>query len=189
MQCTMSADALDKVFVRNILQHASEYSWRIQDIGLLALRLDEHREYGLNVWAPERCIGAPPIHDHPFDFVSRIIAGELTNARYVEDPSGVKYLRERYTPLKEASRSTDYVQLVPEAVETFKEGDEYAQVAHELHDSHQLPGTVTIIRRAFRDVGELTVCRLEKYPWVSGAARPATRAEVTEITTQALTWF
>jgi hypothetical protein len=177
-----------RALIRNILEHALEYPWKIQDIGLLALRLDEQREYALHVWAPDRCIGTPPIHDHPFDFVSRIIAGELTNARYLEVPSGVKYLRERYTPSNEESRTTDYVQLVSE-VETFREGDEYAQVADELHDSHQLPGTVTVIRRAFRDVDELTVCRLEKLRWISGASRPATSAEVTEITTQALTWF
>ena len=119
---------LDKVLVRNVLEHALEYPWRYQDIGLLALRLDEHREYGLHVWAPDRCIGTPPIHDHPYDFVSRIIAGELTNARYVEDPSGAKYLRERYSPSNEKSRATDYVQLSSE-VETFREGDEYAQRA------------------------------------------------------------
>ena len=75
-------DFLDKVRVRNILEHALEYPWRYQDIGLLALRLDEHREYALHVWAPDRCLGTPPIHDHPFDFVSRIIVGELKNARY-----------------------------------------------------------------------------------------------------------
>ncbi len=181
---------LDKVLVRNILEHALEYPWRYQDIGLLALGLDEHREYALHVWAPDRCIGTPPIHDHPFDFVSRIIAGELTNGRYVEDPSGAKYLRERYSPSNEESRTTDYVQLSSE-VETFREGDEYGQVADELHDSHQLPGTVTIIRRApFRELAELTVCRLdEKAAWVSGASRTPTSAEVTDITKQALTWF
>jgi hypothetical protein len=189
MEREEKAGALDKVLVRNILRHAREYPWRYQDIGLLVLPLDEHREYALHVWAPDRCIGAPPIHDHPYDFESRIIVGELTNARYVEDPSGAKYLRERYSPSNEDSRIADYVQLSCE-VETFKEGDEYAQVAAELHDSHQLPGTVTIIHRgAFRQGGELTVCRLEKAAWVSGASRTPTTAEVTGLTTQALTWF
>ncbi|MGO8859506.1 MAG: hypothetical protein ACLQRH_01850 [Acidimicrobiales bacterium] len=183
-------ERLGKVLVRNILEHALEYPWRYQDIGLLVLRLDERREYALHVWAPDRCIGTPPIHDHPFDFVSRIIVGELTNARYAENPSGTKYLRERYSPSDEESRTTDYVQLSSE-VETFGEGDAYAQLADELHDSHQLPGTVTIIHRAaFREVSELTVCRLdEKAAWVSGASRAPTSAEVTDITKQALTWF
>jgi len=180
---------LDKLLVRNILEHALEYPWRYQDIGLLVLRLDDHREYAVHVWAPDRCIGTPPIHDHPFDFVSRVIVGELTNTRYVEDPSGAKYARERYSPSNEESRTADYVLLSSE-VETFGEADEYAQVADELHDSHQVPGTVTIIRRgAFREVGELTVCRLERAAWVSGASRAPTKAEVTDITKQALTLF
>jgi hypothetical protein len=181
---------LDRVLVRNILEHALDYPWRYQDIGLLALRLDDQREYALHVWAPDRCVGTPPIHDHPFDFVSRIIEGELTNARYVEDPRGAKYVRERYSPSDEASRTVDYVQL-SSVVEILGAGEEYAQTADELHDSRQLPGTVTVIRRApFRDVAELTVCRLdERAPWVSGAARAPTSAEVTEITKQALAWF
>ncbi len=183
-------DFLDKVLVRNILEHALDFPWRYQDIGLLALRLDEHRGYALHVWAPDWCVGTPPIHDHPFDFVSRIIAGELTNARYKEDPAGAKHVRERYAPSDEESRTVDYVQLSSE-VETLGEGDEYAQAAEELHDSHQLPGTLTAISRGpFRAVTELTVCRLdEKAAWVSGAARTPTPAEVTDITRQALTWF
>lgn len=184
----MNAEALDKVLARNILEHACAYSWKFLDIGLLLLRLDEQREYALHVWAPDRSVGEPPIHDHPYDFVSRIIAGEMTNARFAEDSSGIKYLRERYAPSNEESRTADYVQLVAE-VETLKEGDEYSQLADQLHASHQLPGTVTVIRRSFRSVEELTVCRLENEPWVSGASRPATSAEITEITSQALAWF
>ncbi len=184
----MSTNSLDKVLVRNILEHAHDYTWMMQDIGLLGLRLDEQREFRLHVWAPSCCIGGSVIHDHPFDFVSRIVVGELTNARYEEDPSGVKYLRERYSPSNEDLRTTDMVQLAPK-LETYREGDEYAQVANELHDSHQRPGTVTIIRRTFRDIDELTVCRLEDTPWVSGTARPATPEEVEDITSQALNWF
>jgi hypothetical protein len=183
-------ECLDKVFVRHILEHAPDHPWRYQDIGLLVLRLDEHREYALHVWAPDRCLGTPPIHDHPYAFVSRVIVGELTNARYVEDPSGAKYLRERYVPPNEDSRTTDYVQLSCE-LEIFSEGDEYAQTADELHDSRQLPGTVTLIHRSpFQEVGELTVCRPDgNAEWVSGASRTPTSAEVAEITKRALSWF
>lgn len=179
---------MDKVLVQNILERARNYTWMFQDIGLLGLRLDEHREYRLHVWAPDRCSGQAVIHDHPFDFVSKIIAGELTNVRYEEDPAGIKYLRERYSPGNEDRRTTDMVQLCAKS-ETYREGDEYGQAAHELHDSHQLPGTVTIIRRTFRSVNELTVCRAEDAPWVSGAPRPATPQEVEDITSQAMAWF
>src|SRR5665213_931609 len=179
---------LDKVLVRNILEHADSFDWVMQDIGLLGLRLDEQREYRLHVWAPTHCIGVPVIHDHPYDFVSWIVAGELTNVRYEEDLSGAKYLRERYRPPNEDLRTSDFVQLVSNA-ETYREGDAYTQLAHELHDSRQLPGTVTIIRRTFRDVSELTVCRPEDAPWISGVSRPATPVEITAITSQALAWF
>jgi hypothetical protein len=182
------ANRLDKVLVRNILEHAHDYPWTLQDFGLLGLRLDDRREYRLHVWAPGPRAESPVIHDHPFDFTSRVVAGELTNSRYVVDPSGVAYLRERYVPPNEDVRRTDFVQLAG-TVETYREGDDYAQLAYELHDSHQLPGTVTIIRRTFRDVGELTVCRSEGAPWVSGTARPATVDEVTAITSMALRWF
>ena len=183
-------ELFDNVLVRNILEHALEYPWKYQDIGLLSLRLDDHREYMLHVWAPDRCTETAPIHDHPFDFVSRIVVGEMTNGRYVEDPSGAKYLRERYSPPNEESRTTDYVQLSCE-VETFTAGREYAHRSHELPDSHQVAGTVTIIHRGpFREGAELTVCRLDdKAGWVSGASRIPTPEEITDITKQALTWF
>ena len=56
---------------------------------------------------------------------------------------------------------------------TYNEGDRYSQLAHELHDSRQLPGTVTIIRRTFRDAAPLlTVCLSGRDAWVSGQSRP-----------------
>jgi hypothetical protein len=108
--------------------------------------------------------------------------------RYVEDPGGDKYVRDRYSPPSEQERTTDMVQL-SSTCETHREGDEYAQSAPELHDSRQLPGTVTILRMAFRDVKELTTCRLEDDQWVSGLSRPATAGEVRDITSVALDWF
>jgi hypothetical protein len=179
---------LDRALVRTILEHPHDYPWRLQETGLLGLRVDDRREFRLHVWAPERRIGGPVIHDHPYDFVSRVVVGELTNTRFHEDPSGTKYLRERYTPLHEDQRTTDFVQLAAE-VETYREGDEYAQSAPELHDSHQAPGTVTVLRCRFREVTELTVCRPESDPWVSGQARTPTPDEISAITGQALAWF
>ncbi len=128
------------------------------------------------------------IHGHPYDFVSRIVAGELTNIRYVEDPSGVKYQRDRYSPSNEDLRTVDTVQLVGTA-EVYRAGDEYAQRSHELHDSRQLPGTVTIIRMALQHTDELTVCRPEDAPWFSGLSRPATVEEIQDITAIALSRF
>lgn len=181
-------NALNRALVHTILEHAPDYPWRMQEIGLLGLRLDERREFRLHVWDPTSYSEEPPVHDHPYDFTSTKIAGEMTNTRYEEDPTGVEYSRMRYSPADEDARRTDTVKLSATAA-TFTEGGTYSQLAHELHDSRQLPGTVTIIRMAFKEVSELTVCRRDEAAWVSGQSRPATADEVKKITTTALEWF
>ena len=176
---------LDQAQVRTILEHAADHPWRVQGIGLLALRLDDRREYRLHLWDPDGCDGDPPIHDHPYDFTSTVIVGELTNTRYVEDPAGEQYCRERYAPNDENDRRTDTVHLVGTST-ALGPGDHYHQLAGELHDSRQAPGTVTVIRCAWRDRPELTVCLRPGAPWVSGQARPATPDEIERIAAAAL---
>jgi hypothetical protein len=177
--------SLHRALVRTILEHAGDYPWKMQDIGLLGLRLDDRREYRLHVWDPSSDMEDPPVHDHPFDFTSMVVAGEMTNTRYEEDPSGVEYSRMRFTPPDEDSRTVDTVRLSSTAT-ILGSGESYAQLAHELHDSRQLPGTVTIIRWTFRDVRELTVCRTGDATWVSGRSRPATAGEIKRVTAPAL---
>jgi hypothetical protein len=106
----------------------------------------------------------------------------------MENASGVEFIRTRYSPTDEDTRRTDTVRLSA-VTATYTEGDHYSQLAHELHDSRQVPGTVTIFRMAFKDVSELTVCRREESAWVSGRSRPATSEEVKEITNKALELF
>jgi hypothetical protein len=183
-------NSLHRALVRTILEHAADYPWVIQDIGLLGLRLDARRVYRLHVWDPCSRVGAAPIHDHPFDFTSTIVAGELTNIRYQEDPFGVEYRRERYSPGDEDTRTTDTIRLSGTATATtLTAGDHYCQSAHELHDSRQVPGTVTIIRRTFKDVAKLTVCSRGDAAWVSGQSRPAAPEEIQRIAATALDLF
>jgi hypothetical protein len=181
-------NSLNRALVRTILEHAEDHPWTMQDIGLLGLRLDDRREYRLHVWGPNYSVGEPPVHDHPFDFTSTIIAGEMTNTRYDENPSGVEYHRVRYSPSNEDARRTDTVSLSGTATSLIA-GDQYSQSAHELHDSRQLPGTVTIIRMAFKDVAELTMCSQREANSVSGQSRPASPEEVKRITATALDLF
>jgi hypothetical protein len=173
--------------VRTILEHAEDFPWRMQDVGLLGLRLDDRRQHRLHVWGPTYTVGEPPVHDHPYDFVSTVVVGEMTNTRYVEDPAGVEYQRVRYVPADENARTADAVMLSSTAI-VVRAGEEYSQDAHELHDSRQTPGTVTIVRMAFVHVAALTVCTRDA-PWVSAQARPATPAEVKAITGAALERF
>jgi hypothetical protein len=177
-----------QALVRTILEHAADHPWRMVDIGLLGLRLDERRRYRLHVWGPRCSLGDPPVHDHPYDFTSTVVVGELTNTRYAEDPVGVEYRRVRYSPPVEDARTIDSVRLCATAT-VLRAGDEYSQLAPELHDSRQVPGTVTLIGMSFRDPRPLTVCTAGDAPWVSGQARLATPDEVNTITGAALDLF
>lgn len=179
-------DVLDRRQVQDILEHAADHDWRMQDIGVLGLWLDAEKRSRLHVWTPDDAVGEPLVHDHPFDFTSTVIAGELVNTRYVEDPRGREYVRERYTPGKEDDRRADTVRLVGVS-ETLGVGARYHQVASELHDSRQVPGTVTVLHfdEVFDDLPELTTCRQPDSPWISGGARSATRDEIRRITAMA----
>jgi hypothetical protein len=184
----MSETALTKALVFSILRHAEDFPWRIQDIGLMGLRLDERREYRLHVWNASMSAEDPPIHDHPYDFTSAIVVGELTNTRYVENSAGDEHIRFRYSLPDEEQRRSDRVRLSAAAA-TLREGDEYGQLAHELHASWQQPGTVTLIRCSWGAARELTVCTRQEASWRSGLARDATPGEVRSMTAKALEWF
>ena len=176
--------------VLDILEHALDHPWRVQDIGVLALWLDGDRTTRLHVWSPDDATSEPLVHDHPFDFTSAVLAGELVNTRFVEDPAGQEYVRERYAPGNEHARRADTVRLVGTS-ETLRAGDRYRQVASQLHASEQVPGTVTVLHfdAVFDDLPELTTCRRPGTPWVSGRARTPTPAEVQRITATARALF
>jgi hypothetical protein len=182
------SETLSKALVFTMLRHAEDFPWKMQDIGLMALRLDDQREYRLHVWDPSSSVGDPPIHDHPYDFTSTIIVGEMTNNRYEEDPAGDEYVRFRYSPPAEDQRRSDTVRLSATA-RTFTEGEQYRQLAYELHASWQQSGTVTAIRCSWVEAPELTVCYRDEGSWRSGRARDATREEIKTVAAKALEWF
>ena len=182
------SETLSRALVLTLLQHAEDFPWRMQEIGLMSLRLDDRREHRLHVWDPTYCVGEPPIHDHPYDFASTIIAGEMTNTRYEEDPAGDEHVRFRYPPGAEVDRQSDTVRLSSTAT-TFPEGSTYLQLAHELHASRQQPGTVTAIRCSWLDPPTLTVCYRDESSWTSGQGRDATREEIKSFSAKALEWF
>ncbi len=181
-------ETLNKALVLTILHHAEDFPWRMQDIGLMGLRLDDQRECRLHIWDPSSCVGEPPIHDHPYDFTWTIIAGELTNVRYEEDPAGDEYVRFRYSPGSEGERRSDTVRLSSKAA-TFTESCRYRQLAHELHGSWQLPGTVTAIRCSWVEAPKLTVCLRVEGSWHSAQGRDATGQEIKSFAAKALEWF
>ncbi len=171
-----------------MLHHAEYFPWRMQDIGLMSPRLDDRREYRLHVWDPSYWDREPPVHDHPYDFTSTVIAGEITNARYEEDGVSDQYVRFRCSPGAEGERRSDAARLSSTAT-IFNEGSQYHQLAHELHASWQQPGTVTAIRCQWTEAPELAVCVRDEGSWRSAQGRGATREEIKGFATKALEWF
>ena len=175
--------------MRTILEHAEDYPWRMQDIGLLGLRLDDRREHRLHVWGPTYSVGEPPVHDHPYDFTSTVVVGEMTNTRYVEDPVGHRVppralhaaRRERAHDRHRDASPRPRPSCAP-ATSTRNSRTNCTTVASS-------PGTVTIIRMSFVDVPALTVCTPSDAPWVSARSRPPTPDELEAITGAALDLF
>ena len=182
------SETLSKALVLTMLQHGEDFPCRMQDIGLMSLRLDDRREYRLHVWDRAPAWGKPPVHDHPYDFTSTIIAGEMANARYEVDPAGDEYVRFRFPPGAKGERRSDPVTL-SSAATVFAEGDQYRQLAHELHAGWPQPGTVTAIRCRSVVRPELTVCVQDEASRCSGRGRDATRQDIQAFTAKALEWF
>jgi hypothetical protein len=181
-------ETLSKALVLTILRHAEDFPWRMQEIGLMSLRLDDRREYRLHVWGPSDWDGEPPVHDHPYHFTSTVMAGEMTDTVFEVDPAGDEYVRFRYSPGAEGERHSDAVRLSAKRT-IFNEGSQYHHLAHDLHTSWQEPGTVTAIRCQWVETPELTVCVRDEGSWRSGQGRAATRQEIKGFTAKALEWF
>ena len=173
--------SLTQALVRTILEHAEDFPWRMQEIGLLGLRLDDRREHRLHVWGPAYSVGEPPVHDHPYNFVSTVVVGEMTNTRYVEDPEGVEYQRVRYSPADEDARDHRLRAVV-------RDRDMWRAGRASTRKTRTNCTTVARYRARSPSSGwpsstspALTVCTKDAR-WVSAQARPATPAEVKAIT-------
>ncbi len=178
------AAALDRRDALAVLADPHVHPWKVQGIGLLSLRLDDRGERRLHVWDPATAPEHPPVHDHPYEFTSTVVAGELTDTTWAEHLDGEVFQRERYRLGAEDERTVDEVRLVG-SPRVLRAGESYAHAAADLHDSRQVPGTVTVIRCTWHEPAELTVCLRPGDPWVSAGSRPATPDEVERITAPA----
>ena len=117
----------DQALVRTILEHAADYPWRMQEIGLLGLRLDDRRRVPTPRVGPERALGDPPVHDHPSTSRPRSSSGEMTNTRTrrIRPASSTAACATR--PSNEDDRRRDTVRLSGVAT-TFTAGRQYHQL-------------------------------------------------------------
>lgn len=180
--------AITESAVNEILAHPFDRDWTIQGFGMLRTYLDDERVGRLHIWDADQAVDdVSTIHDHPWDFTSRIVRGSIRNERFLNHEqlsntmcsapemwSAKIRCGEGGGILTDAQR----VRICSKGVERYDTGESYSMEAPELHESFPSRGAVTIIERSFhadRDIA--TVC-WRSGEWVSAEPRPATRAEI-----------
>lgn len=173
--------------IRLVLASPEGRDWTIQGLGMLRLYLDEEHVERLHLWDPDRAEDeVSTIHDHPWDFESRILSGSMQNIRFHEanDPrysipvAGAELFCGTGGHLLEETRRTTRLIGIPDSG-LYLPGSSYQQDAPELHESWPMPGTVTVIRRTFKENRDIAhVYWAEDQKFVSAEPRPATEQEV-----------
>lgn len=188
-----------RLCVENILRHPKEFKWSVQGLGMMRLYLSD--AVRLHIW--DSCLrvpGASPLHNHPWDLDSLVIAGKYRQHRYrvVEAKDCYGNPNEEFNMStiqcgEQACTMTDpeKVFLQEDPLEIYIEGQKYHQDKNEIHVSCPEDGTVTIVSRTFHeDRDHALVLWRGRGGWVDAKPRPATPEEIAEVTQRALTtWF
>lgn len=178
-----------QTLVRFILENADKFEWSLQGLGMLRLYLT--KDIRLHVWDLRFAFpGASPIHDHlQWGLTSFVIAGRITNYRFIEAADGDEYL---YSTLKPGygcyfKHDPLPIKLHKCAAETYTAGMTYSQRPEEIHWSVPENGTVTLMRKEpTADADSARVFWPAGEAWGSAEPRRATAEEVRAITAHAL---
>lgn len=181
-----------KVSIHQILQSAERIEgWSLQGLGMLRLYLS--REIRLHVWDGRHAASdADTIHTHPWNFVSYVVSGEVRQFRYQEWRTPTDATRAfkkqviRCGPGGCAVGEPELVHLYRNDLEVYRACQSYQQTANEIHESFPVPGTVTVIERAFNGDTEHANVYFDGETWGSAEPRPATSEEVASIVGLAL---
>jgi hypothetical protein len=141
--------------LREELERVKEREVRPRVHGNGFIQLDLSRNKRLHIFGDPiipRQVVETPIHDHTFNFVSRIISGRLINIWYdlVDDPQGTHFVyqarvRDREdTVLENTGRR---VKLVERDQKTLVAGETYSMAAGDFHETWTVERTVTIITK------------------------------------------
>lgn len=185
-------DNITPALVKMILLNHRHFEWTLQGFGMLRTYIG--KELRLHVWDSRFQVDdVTQMHTHPWNFRSLVVAGQVENVRYVERPEWQAF--DRYEILcgegGHITSEPEQVYLSAEPPEIYAAGHVYSQEANEIHSSHPLDGTVTLIYREFLDDEDHAYVYCEQgKEWISAEPRAATPAEVGAICQNALErWF
>jgi hypothetical protein len=185
-----------KKFAEDILRHPRDHEWSLQGLGMLRTYLDADKVRRLHVWSPpHQTPGVALPHDHPWDFMSQVVAGAITDVVFM--PTGVEQPGSRLWNMHHimcgpnacAESEVEQIRLYQLAPRSYAEGHYYKRKADVIHASFPIEGTTTIITRQ-GDTEHARVFWPVGKPWVTARPRPATNEEVDAIVGTALhNWF
>ena len=193
--------------VEAMLRHPVGLPWSVQGLGMMRMYLTADRSVRLHVWDRALVVpGASPVHTHPWDFTSLVVAGRIFNQRFTvantwdaADPWNRGRLKcgegaHIVATLTDAVEgAAERVGLVEGPVETWRQGESYQQDKDEIHRSLPEDGTVTIVTRRFGpdpDHAWVYWRGAPGTPWRDAAPRTATPEEIRDVAARALeTWW
>ena len=87
---------MKKETILDILKNPFNYEWEVQGLGMLRTYLNEDTRF--QIWNKDLIVeDVTDVHTHPWDFISVILQGKITNHIYKEYPEQVnkykKYFR------------------------------------------------------------------------------------------------
>lgn len=181
-----------KPLTKAVLTHALNYEWSLQGLGMLRTYLAP--DVRLHVWDSRHAFDdVSEMHTHPWNFVSHVIAGEVSQVRYIESDLGIPWQKQKIFCGIGGGLTGEPQEVKLQACykETYGEGHVYQQNANEIHISSPLDGTVTIVERQFlEDADHAYVFFPVGESWVTAEPRMASPSEVLTITSYALhRWF
>jgi hypothetical protein len=183
---------ITKTLVKNILENPGRYEWSVQGLGMMRTYIS--RELRLHIWDDRLEVpGASRIHDHPWSFVSYVVAGAIRNNVFIEDRAGLPYKSVLIHCGAGGCVKSDPVDVkLHHLMSTvYEEGRSYSQNHDELHDTSAERGTVTLVERYFdkEDTDHAKVYFPAYQEWGSAEPRPATKEEIEMVISNALKRF
>jgi hypothetical protein len=189
---------LVELFLRQEYDQPHAEWWTVQGIGMIRMYLTPDQRYRLHIWdLRHRVPDVSAIHDHPWNFYSRVIAGRVKQFRFT--PWKFGQCHESYNTVEiktgedaKTLTETKKVLLSREPFELYVEGQVYHQNKSEIHESLADHGTVTVVERNFEDMHKQNahIYWPGNGPWITAKPHQATPEEVSGACQLALeTWF
>ena len=180
-----------KMLIKKILENAQYYDWSFLGLGMFRLHLSD--EVRMQVWIESaQTKNVSLIHDHLWDFKSEVISGQITDHCYHEYSGVANYNKtEVLCGLHETGHNMPDIKtpvcLGLTSSPCYRAGNAYSKRAEELHHTEFESGTITIIKREFRN--DRATAKLY-YPideeFVSAEPRSATTEEINSMAAEAL---